>query len=103
MRRKGIGAVAVGACLLIAAVVGFVVVPEHKPGSKIVARSGPTLELTCAGPLNGGIPPNCVESGTGLSRTLYNALKVATWALVIVGVLLVAMGLIRYARPEVGR
>lgn len=98
MRRAGLGAVAVGAVLLVGAVAGFIVVPEHKPGS-YVARQGPTLPLECA--TGGGVPANCVAAG--LSRTAYDALRIVTWALLIVGGLLVAMGLIRYARPEVAR
>ena len=86
MRRKGIGAVATGAALLIAAVAGFVVVPEHAP------------QFVCAG---FGEPTG--NQCAGWSRTAYDVARIATWALAIVGALLATMGLIRYARPEVVR
>ena len=87
MRRKGIGAVATGAALLIAAVAGFVVVPEHAP------------QFVCGG--FGEVTSS--DQCAGWSRTAYDVAKIATWALLIVGALLVVMGLIRYARPEVAR
>jgi hypothetical protein len=89
--RGGIGAVVAGALLLIAATVGFVLVPEHHPGSFQTCPNG---------------APGCVSLvtvHTGLSRPAYDALLVATWALLICGVLTVVVGLIRYARPEVQR
>jgi hypothetical protein len=88
VRRKGIGAVALGAVVLIAAVAGFIIVPEHEPG---IASS-----YTCLNSLAFSLPPGC---HTGLSRAAYDGLRIGTWAVLIVGVLLVAMGLIRYARP----
>ena len=48
-----------------------------------------------------GDPCHRVYAATGLPRTAYDAVRVTTWALVIVGVLLVVLGLIRYARQEV--
>lgn len=90
MSRRGIGAVAVGAVLLTAAVVGFIVVPEHAPGL--------SSDLSCAG--WSPAPPRC---HTGWSQTAYDVARIATWALAILGALLVAMGLIRYARPEAQR
>ena len=86
MRRKGIGAVATGAALLIAAVVGFVVVPEHAP------------RFVC-----GGFGEATGNQCAGWSRTAYDVASIATWALSIVGALMATMGLIRYARPEVVR
>ena len=86
MMRKGVGAVAVGAVVLIAAVAGFVIVPDHAP------------QFICAG--FGAVTGN---QCAGWPRSTYDGARIATWALAIVGALLVAMGLIRYARPEVGR
>jgi hypothetical protein len=77
--RKGIGTIAVGAVLLIAAVVGFVVLPEHQPG--------------CVG--SGAY---CGYLASPPSQPLYDALRITTWALLIVGALAVVLGLIRYAR-----
>jgi hypothetical protein len=101
MRRKGLGTVAVGAVLMIAAVAGFVIVPEHTPGTAIVSvpPNGPRV---CG---SGGNQP-CGDAttaivATGLSRTAYDVARIATWALVIVGALVVAMGLTRYGRPRV--
>jgi hypothetical protein len=101
MRRSGLGAVATGAVLLTAAVVGFVVVPEHKPGFAQVFRPRSAVSHPDIPIVEG--PNNTVEVTTrvGWSKSTYDALRVVTWALVIGGVLLVAIGLIRYARPGV--
>jgi hypothetical protein len=100
--RKGIGAIAVGAVVLIAAVVGFVVIPEHKPGWKYVppiwydhVRYG----VNSCEPNGPGIP-SCPKVAIWPSRPVYDTLRIATWALLIVGALAVALGLIRYARRE---
>lgn len=87
MRRAGIGAVTVGAVLLIAAVVGFIVVPEHAP------------QFVCGGFGNPELGGQCA----GWSRTTYDVARIATWALLVVGALVVVTGLIRYARPGVER
>jgi hypothetical protein len=65
--------------LLIAAVAGFVIVPEHKP------------QFSCAG---WGFGVQCA----GLSRTAFDVARISTWALLIVGAVLVAVGLINYGR-----
>jgi uncharacterized membrane protein HdeD (DUF308 family) len=79
--------VIVGGVLLVGAVAGFVIVPEHKP------------EFTClAQLLNGAICTSSVTSGW--SRTAYDAARIGTWALLIAGVLLVAVGLVNFARPS---
>lgn len=90
MSRAGVGAVTVGAVLLIAAVAGFVIVPGHAPGL--------SSDMSCAG--WSPAPPRC---HTGWSQMAYDVARIATWTLAIVGALLVVMGLIRYARPEVAR
>ena len=85
-RRRPAGLIALGAVFLIAAVVGFVVVPEHAP-QFFDEPSG------CIGAF-------CHLVNLGWSRTLYDALRIATWAVLIVGVLVVIVGLIGYARRE---
>jgi hypothetical protein len=80
--------VCAGAALLVAAVAGFVIVPEHRP--QVVG--GRDL----AGVMFGG-------ATVGWSRTVYDAARIATWALLIVGVLLAAVALINYARRPVVR
>jgi hypothetical protein len=93
--RKGIGTIAAGAVLLIAAVAGFVVVPEQKPGWKYVPPIGVS---SCQADGLGG-PTSCKTVTTGVSRPVYDTMRIATWALLIVGTLTVAVGLTRYARP----
>jgi hypothetical protein len=113
--RNGIGAVAAGALLVIVAVAGFIVVPEHKPHKVATYRQVPE---NSNGPTRGAVvcnpgpqyyqpasvptpePGNCEVRMTHLapSHTLYDVLRVLPWALAIIGVLLVALGLIRYAR-----
>ena len=131
MRRSGVGAVAAGAVLLIAAAVGFIVVPEHRPQTRTELLTGvpcptsqqdcklssaqaaegqtrpqcyPENQATATGPMNYG-NRQCwyVAIASGPSKPLYDGLKIVTWALAIVGGLLVVTGLIRYARPEVQR
>ena len=80
--------------LLITAAAGFVVVPEHAPS---VIYDG--LHCSHAGArgftATGGCPVH-----HGLSRTAYDALRIATWAALILGVLAAAIGLIRMARAR---
>ena len=70
---------AIGAVLLIGAVAGFVTVPEHK--------QVPT-----------GFGTSTYDPNGGWSRALHDGLWITTWALLILGVLLVAVGLINHAR-----
>lgn len=99
--------VALGAVLLVASVAGFIIVPEHKPHRVTVLKRIPENPngltrgaVSCTqGTLFSG--PYCnkkVKTLAGLSQTLYDALRITTWAVLIVGALLVAIGLIRYAR-----
>jgi hypothetical protein len=75
--------VSIGALLLVGAAAGLVIVPEHKPG------------LTCPNGLQGCL--NLVPSGW--SHSAYDAARIGTWALLIVGTILLVIGLINYARP----
>lgn len=80
MTRKPALRLSVGTLLLAVAVVGFVIVPEHKP------------HLAPAPGWWGG------PYRVGWSQTAYDAARIGTWALLIVGVILLAVGLIDYAR-----
>jgi hypothetical protein len=68
---------ALGAVLLVGAATGFVIVPEHKPQFSCGGWGGP-----CG----------------GWSRPAYDAARIGTWALLIVGALLVVIGIINFAR-----
>ncbi|HYB27540.1 MAG TPA: hypothetical protein VEF89_13045 [Solirubrobacteraceae bacterium] len=81
--------IVVRAILRIAAVVGLIVVPEHAPQ---VLQTCPNGEQACV---------STVAVHTGLSQATYDVLRITTWTFVIVGVLLVTLGLVSYARPEV--
>jgi hypothetical protein len=100
MRRSSV-TTALGALLLIAAVAGFVIVPEHKPN---ITYADPGIPSAACGPPIPGIyqASGCTAIRSGVSHTLYDGLRIATWAVLIVGVLLVVVGLINYARraPE---
>jgi hypothetical protein len=88
----------VGAVLLIAAVAGFIVALEHTPGTQLVDAQGQ--------PLAGCDPGACAGTSVvhiGWAQATYDVVRVLTWALAIVGALLVVMGMIRYSRPEVDR
>jgi hypothetical protein len=100
--RRSVLIITLGALLLIAAVAGFVVVPEHSPGLGSVQV--PTHSSRCPSgfyPTLGGAPglESCPQDVvTGLPQTSYDALRIATWAVLIVGVLLVIVGLVSFAR-----
>jgi hypothetical protein len=91
--RRSIATITGGAVLLIASVAGFIIVPEHAPG---VAQVGRDRFGNCQA--IGETGNTCHYVATGLAHTLYDALRIATWALVIVGVLLTTIGLIGLAR-----
>lgn len=84
--RKGIATVTVGAVFLIAAAAGFFILPEQKPA----------LAAYCA------FFAHC-HVMTGLSQSAYDALRAVNWAVLIVGALVVALGVIRYVHPAVER
>lgn len=74
--------------------VGRVILPEHKP--LVVTYSGESFTQS--------VNPFTTMSGatrsTPWSQSLYDALRIATWAVLIVGLLMVIVGLISYARSS---
>jgi hypothetical protein len=96
MRRAAV-TISLGALLLIAAVAGFVIVPEHMPN---ITYADPGVPFVgCVAPSPGLIQPHgCRTIRSGVSHTVYDGLRIATWAVLIVGALLVTVGLINYAR-----
>ena len=89
--------ISLGALLLIAAVAGFVIVPEHMPN---ITYTDPRFPSAACGPPSIAIQPQgCTTIRSGVSHTVSDGLRIATWAVLIVGVLLVTVGLINYARP----
>ena len=110
MRRRAT-IVGVGATLLIAAVVGFVVVPEHRPTSRTgLVSQGRVVPLEQCASIDGmtidgvrGVPCHNATITSGPRRTLYDTLRITTWVLAIIGGVFVVLGLIRYARLEVGQ
>jgi hypothetical protein len=84
--RRPLILIAVGAVLLIGAAAGFVIAPQNAPGTVTGFSS------------NGWGEPLLDSSATGWPRTTYDAALVAMWALLIVGALTTAVGLIGYVR-----
>jgi hypothetical protein len=82
----------IGAALVIAGIAAFIEASSHRPEVRHAlprfSRGQVLGYLTLTGP------------SRGLSQTAYDLLRIGGWALVIVGVLLVVMGLIRYWRAE---
>jgi hypothetical protein len=77
-----------GIFLLTVAVVGLIVVPEHRPGHachSVAPWTNPYMRTSECDP-------------TGLSQTLYDALRIGTWVVLILGGVLLIVGLINYAR-----
>lgn len=98
--RKGLASIIVGTALLIVTVAGFVIVPEHRPSARVVEK--PQSVVGCGSdvytPSVPGGPTCFVSVPTGLSRTAYDVLLIATWAVMIIGALLIVVGVITYAR-----
>lgn len=101
VRRIGTsGLLYAGGLLLVLAVVGLVIVPQHAPsfsagnaGSPVkysicIAQGGTDAQCDRASGATGGAP-------IGLARSLYDLLLITSWALLIVGSIVVAVGLIR--------
>jgi hypothetical protein len=74
-----------GLTLVIVAVAGLVITPEHAPSFSC----GKTVEGVCWG---------FSSTTTGWPQTTYDAARIATWAALIVGAVLVLLGLIRFAQ-----
>jgi hypothetical protein len=91
--RRSFATITTGAALLIVSVAGFIVVPEHAPGVEQVGRDqfGNCQAI-------GETGNTCHYVATGLAHTPYDALRITTWSLLIVGVVLTAIGLIGFAR-----
>jgi hypothetical protein len=86
-----------GTILLICAVAGFVILPEHKPTSAAYAGTG-TYVPGCSDQERLS-PTGClVKPAHGLSRTSYDALRITTWALAISGAVIVTFALVREIR-----
>jgi hypothetical protein len=73
-----------GIVLTVASVVGFVIAPEHVP-------------VNCGRFLVCG---NGIDHGW--SRTIYDAVRIGTWTALIIGFVLLACGLIVFARRSTG-
>ncbi len=87
---KTVVPIVLGAVLLVAAAAGFVIVPEHKPVTKYVDLSTGSLCTPTAG---------CTKVHTGFAtQSTYDIARIGTWACLILGLLIVAAGLINLAR-----
>ena len=71
--------------LLIAAVAGLIVLPQHAPGQHCTTNAPWAI-------------PRHTCHAFGMSQTVYDVLRIATWGVLIVGALLVVVGLINYGR-----
>ena len=90
---------AAGALLMIVAVTGFVIVPQHRPGSVLVGQVGGQGGINQAlcqadGPSSSYCPHGGHFVPVGWARSLFDLLRIATWACVIAGLILVLVGLI---------
>lgn len=82
---------ALAAALLITATTGFILVPEQAPGTIETydpAASCPKVSVNDDGCPSAAAIAAAMRS-TGLSRTAYDALRIATWVFLIVGLLVV--------------
>lgn len=79
-----------GLLSIVAAISGFVILPEHKPLPPCTADCVPSLGAS----LSGGFS----DPVSRLSQPLYDALRITTWTLLLLGVTLLILGVIRVAR-----
>lgn len=89
-----------GVLLLIGAVAGFVIVPEHQPGTEVIA--GPPSDYRTGDACANYTPQDQCEPRetirVGFTRTEYDGARIGTWAALIIGGVLVLLGLIRFAQ-----
>jgi uncharacterized membrane protein HdeD (DUF308 family) len=82
-----------GALMVIAGIATFIETHSHRP------KSARTLEqydaITRSQLAQQGVTP---RPASGLSPDTYDLLRIGAWALVILGVLTIVLGLIRYYR-----
>jgi hypothetical protein len=78
----------VGVLLVIAAVAGFIIVPEHVPTTTSLGA--------CPGTIPSPGPCRTVHTGFA-SQSVYDAARIGTWAALIIGSVLIVLGLIRFA------
>jgi hypothetical protein len=75
-----------GAVAVIAGIAAFIEAHSHKPVEQVSEEY-----------VRGG-PAHIIQPALGLSPTAYDLIRIGAWALVILGGLTVALGLIRYWR-----
>jgi hypothetical protein len=76
----------IGAALLVAGIAAFIEAHSHPP----------ELESRCRAGGKACLLEHFIEVHTGLSQTAYDLLRIGAWALMIVGAVTVAVGLIGY-------
>jgi hypothetical protein len=85
-----------GAALVIAGIAAFIEAHSQHTKAYTTREFGGSL-----GPEATGHYETVLHPASGLSQTPYDLLRIGAWALVIVGALLVATGLIRYWASQV--
>jgi hypothetical protein len=80
--------ISAGAVLIIAGIVVQIEAHDHRPHVTYERGLGVSLGAESG--------PNTVTTTSGLSHPAYDLLQIGAWALVILGVLTVTLGLIRY-------
>lgn len=81
-----------GAALVVAGIAAFVVAHSHAPVAGTTLSSVPRIALR-----EKWVGAEATPS-TGWSQSVYDAVRIGGWALLIFGVLLIVVGLIGYAR-----
>lgn len=81
-----------GAVLVILGIAGFVVDAANRP---VPAKALPGDAITKQELIEGGLHDKAAK---GFSHSLYDAVHIGGWALIILGALTVLVGLIQYAK-----
>ena len=81
-----------GAIMVVAGIAAFIEAHSHHPVAEVTLSSVPRIARAESA---AGVTP---RPPSGWSTTTYDVVRIGGWALVIVGVLLVMVGLIAYAR-----
>jgi hypothetical protein len=80
--RRTVVMIALGVLLVVGAVAGFVILPEHR-----------TLP-----PHGHWWDASYFPGRPGLQHTLYDVLRILTWSFLVTGTVIVAVGLLDYGR-----
>lgn len=82
----------VGALLIVGGIASQIIAARHLPGTKFIPTN-PATDAVCAPGIT-----SCADghyAAVGLSTTIYDAVRISGWALIVFGAVIVAFALVR--------